>query len=124
MTKEKVTTYRLGTMTLNQIDNLAESTGMSKANVVQTAIDRMYQQEIKTMQTYTNIDERYGDQVQATIADYQELNSDGNFIEIHGEIRELLSDTPGDYEVVAVAQDTIANQRNNDRLLDEYSKTK
>lgn len=49
MTKEKVTTYRLGTMTLNQIDSLAESTGMSKANVVQTAIDRMYQMETQTM---------------------------------------------------------------------------
>ena len=61
-------------------------------------------QETQTMKTYTNTDERYGEQVEATMADYQALNPEGEFVEIDGEIRELLSDTPGDYEVVAIEQ--------------------
>lgn len=72
---------------------------------------------------YINIEERYGEQVQATIADYQALNPDGKFVEIHGEIRELLSDTPGDHIVVAIEQETIATQRQRDEMLDEYSKS-
>lgn len=75
------------------------------------------------MSKYINIDERYGEQVETTIADYQELNPDGEFIEIHGEIREILSDTPGDYEVVAVEQDTIQTQKERDQLVDDFSKS-
>lgn len=50
----KVTSYRLPEMTLNQIKLLTESTGSSDANVIAFAIDRMYQQEIKTM-TYEKL---------------------------------------------------------------------
>lgn len=94
------------------------------ANILTIAIDRMYQQEIKTMNIYINTDERYGEPVPATLADYQALNPDGKFVEIHGEIREILSGTPGDYDVVAVAQDTIEAQRQRDKMLDEFGKTK
>lgn len=93
--------------TISQIEALKPLYNGNKTQIVIDAINRMYNQEIKTMKTYTNIDERYGEQTQATIADYQELNPDGKFIEIHGEIRELLSDTPGDYEVVAVEQESL-----------------
>lgn len=75
------------------------------------------------MTTYINTDEKYGEQVEATLADYQALNPDGKFVEIHGEIRELLSDTPGDYDVVAIEQETIDTQRQRDEMLDEYSKS-
>lgn len=50
---------------------------------------------------YINISERYGEQVEVTVSDYQALNPDGQFVEVDNEIRELLSDKPGDYEVVA-----------------------
>lgn len=119
----KVTSYRLPEMTLNQIKALTESTGSSDANVIAFAIDRMFQQELPRMTTYINTDERYGEQVEVALADYQALNPDAKFVEIHGEIRELLSDTPGDYDVVAVAQDIIETQRQRDQMLDEYSKT-
>lgn len=49
----KVTSYRLPEMTLNQIEQLAKTTGSSDANVIAFAIDRMFQQEIKTMTTQT-----------------------------------------------------------------------
>lgn len=49
----KVTSYRLPEMTLNQIKHLAESTGSSDANVIAFAIDRMYQQELNTMNAST-----------------------------------------------------------------------
>lgn len=74
------------------------------------------------MSIYTNIDERYGEQVQATIADYQALNPDGQFVEVGGEIREILSDTPGDYEIVAIEQEIIDTQHEHDDLLDRTSK--
>lgn len=74
------------------------------------------------MTTYTNIDERYGEQVEATIADYQALNPEGKFIEMDGEIRELMSDTPGDYEIVAIATETIETQERNDAILSEYER--
>lgn len=45
----KVTSYRLPEMTLNQIEQLAKSTGSSDANVITIAIDRMYQKEIRNM---------------------------------------------------------------------------
>lgn len=47
----KVTSYRLPEMTLNQIEKLAQQTGSSDANVIAFAIDRMFQQEIKTVNT-------------------------------------------------------------------------
>jgi hypothetical protein len=47
----KTSTYRLTEMTMRQIKKLAEVTGSSDANVISTAIDRMYQQEIPTMTT-------------------------------------------------------------------------
>jgi NADH/NAD ratio-sensing transcriptional regulator Rex len=42
----KVTSYRLPEMTVNQIKQLAESTGSSDANVISIAIDRLHKQEI------------------------------------------------------------------------------
>lgn len=50
---------------------------------------------------FTNISEKYGEAVEVTIQDYQELNPGGKFEIVGDEIRELLSDKPGDYEVVA-----------------------
>lgn len=47
--KENTTSYRLTRLTLDQIDKLAASTGHSKANVIATAIDRMFQEETQTM---------------------------------------------------------------------------
>lgn len=47
MKEEKVSSYRLTALTLRQINELTEETGHSKANVIATAIDRMYQQEIQ-----------------------------------------------------------------------------
>lgn len=64
MTKQ-VTSYRLSLLTLNQIDTLSEHTGQSKANVIQTAIDRMYQQEINEMSTYYITETMLGDQATA-----------------------------------------------------------
>jgi hypothetical protein len=49
----KVTSYRLPEMTLEQIKKLTESTGSSDANVIAFANDRMFQQEIKTMNMTT-----------------------------------------------------------------------
>lgn len=43
--QREVTSYRLPEMTLNQIDALADKLGMSKANVISHAVDRMYQVE-------------------------------------------------------------------------------
>lgn len=43
----KVRSYRLTSMTLEQIKKLTGSTGSSDANVIAFAIDRMYQQEAK-----------------------------------------------------------------------------
>ena len=55
---------------------------------------------------FINVSDRYGDQVEVTIKDYQELNPDGNF-EVKGdEIREYLSDKPGDFEVIARLETT------------------
>jgi hypothetical protein len=52
--KENATkSYRLTALTLRQIDALTEATGHSKANVIATAIDRMYREEIKTMNSST-----------------------------------------------------------------------
>jgi hypothetical protein len=42
------------------------------------------------MNTYTNISERYGEQVQATIEDYRQLNPTGNFEETDDMIVEHL----------------------------------
>lgn len=50
---------------------------------------------------YVNISEKYGDRVEVTIADYKELNPDGQFEIICDEIRERFSNKPGDYDVVA-----------------------
>jgi len=64
MTKQ-VTSYRLSLLTLNQINTLSEHTGQSKANVIQTAIDRMYREEIKDMSTYYITNAMLGDQATA-----------------------------------------------------------
>lgn len=48
--KNPVTSMRLPQPTRNQIDELAARWNVSIANVVTIAIDRMYQQEITTMQ--------------------------------------------------------------------------
>lgn len=113
---------RASVLTTRQLERLTEVLGTSITETVSIAIDRMYQQETQTMKTYTNIDERYGEQTQATIADYQALNPDGKFVEMNGEIHELLSDTIGDYEVVAIEQDIIDTQRERDELLNAHSR--
>lgn len=46
--QRKVTSYRLPDITLRQIEELVTITGASQANVISTAIDRMYQQEKRT----------------------------------------------------------------------------
>lgn len=61
-----------------------------------------------------NISDRYGDQVEATIEDYQELNPTGEFKETDGTIIEILSDEPGDWE-------TVATQPGDHRLSDKIS---
>ena len=70
----------------------------------------LWAENIKTkgeneMKFYTNICDRYGDECRVTIFDYEELNPYGNFEEWGGEIREHFSDTPGDYEVIAIIED-------------------
>jgi|CXWK01.1.fsa_nt_gi predicted DNA-binding protein len=45
MTNTKQTNVRLSVMTRRQLDTLTESTGMSQSGVIQTAIDRMFQQK-------------------------------------------------------------------------------
>lgn len=47
----KVTSYRLPEMTLTQIEQLSRQAGASDANIITIAIDRMFRQEIKTMNT-------------------------------------------------------------------------
>lgn len=50
-----------------------------------------------------NVSERYGDPVEVTIEDYQELNPDGRFeFDHNGNIREYFGDdNSGNFEVVA-----------------------
>lgn len=61
------------------------------------------------MTTYINISERYGEQVEATIADYLALNPNGKFIETENEIRELnvYGPYPQDYEIVATTAERV-----------------
>lgn len=47
MTNTKQTNVRLSVMTRRQLDTLTELTGMNQSEVIQTAIDRMFQQENK-----------------------------------------------------------------------------
>ena len=54
MTNTKQTNVRLSVMTRRQLDTLAELTGMNQSEVIQTAIDRMYQQENK-MSSYIHV---------------------------------------------------------------------
>ena len=54
MTNTKQTNVRLSVMTRRQLDTLAESTGMNQSEVIQTAIDRMFQQERK-MSNYIHV---------------------------------------------------------------------
>ena len=62
---------------------------------------------------FTNVSDKYGDQVKVTIEDYRELNPTGIF-EVKGdEIREYFSDKPGDFEIVArraTAKEIIARR--------------
>lgn len=51
-----VSSYRLPTHTESQIDALAARLGMSKANVITLAVDRMYREETRTMQTPYAVD--------------------------------------------------------------------
>lgn len=119
MTKEKTTSYRLGQMTLNQIDTLATATGLSKANVVQTAIDRMYQQEIKTM-TKKFIYKGFDVEITEQLGGYgfETTDEDGNGISFPNP----QLNTPA-YATVAVA--TAEAKRRITRFLDgiEYDKT-
>jgi len=103
--KDKPTTYRLARRTLEQIDQLAKMTGHSKANVIQTAIDRMYQQETRTMKTYIVTNERYSNEpVPTTLADLEQLardhDWDAEFTETHRNGADIIVDNRGD--VVAV----------------------
>ena len=54
MPNTKQTNVRLSVMTRRQLDTLSEVTGMNQSKVIQTAIDRMYQQENK-MSNYIHI---------------------------------------------------------------------
>lgn len=45
------TSFRLSDMTTRQLAELIAVTGLTQSEVMSTAIDRMYQQEIKTMNT-------------------------------------------------------------------------
>lgn len=56
------------------------------------------------MTTFINISERYGEQVEVTMADYLELNPTGTFVQNDKSIREEMPN--GDYEIVAEWQDT------------------
>lgn len=63
------------------------------------------------MTTFINISKQYGEQVEATVTDYQELNPEGKFVEKHGQIREYFSGTPGDYVIVAQSEENIRQIR-------------
>lgn len=70
MTNTKQTNVRLSVMTRRQLDTLAESTGMNQSEVIQTAIDRLYQQEKQTMNAndeYLEIVDTYDMNVSGTI---------------------------------------------------------
>lgn len=43
---------------------------------------------------FVNGDERYGDDVNVTVADYEQLNPEGDFRLVDGEIREYFENTP------------------------------
>jgi len=51
----KVTSYRLTDMTLRQIKELATNMGASDANVIATAIDRMYRETARPTQIASNV---------------------------------------------------------------------
>ncbi len=52
-----------------------------------------------------NVCDRYGDQVEVSISDYQGLNPEGRFeFDGSGNIIEVFSDKPGDFEVIAEIQ--------------------
>lgn len=61
------------------------------------------------MTTFINISERYGEQVEVTIADYQALNPNGCFEIVDNDIRELnvYGPYPQDYEIVATTSERI-----------------
>lgn len=46
MTHKKTTSYRLHPYTLDQLERLAVKSGMSKTQVLEMAIDRLYVQEL------------------------------------------------------------------------------
>ena len=48
------------------------------------------------MRKYINIDERYGEPVEVVVTDYEELNPEGEFVEVNGQIRELRHYPPYD----------------------------
>lgn len=51
MTERKVTSFRLTVLASRQLAELTAALEMNNSEIVSTAIDRMYQQEIKTMTT-------------------------------------------------------------------------
>jgi len=55
-------------------------------------------------QKFVNISERYGERVEVTIADYEELNPGGHFEIVGDEIREYSNDPTGGYVVIARKQ--------------------
>lgn len=62
------------------------------------------------MRIYINIDERYGDRAECTIADYQRLNPTGYFFEVGDQIREYIDAKPYSVRIprcVAVLSDSV-----------------
>lgn len=56
---------------------------------------------------YINIDERYGEQVEATLSDYLELNPEGKFVQTDDNIAEWLSPTARAPIVIAVSKEAF-----------------
>lgn len=85
----------------NMLDELAEIYG-SVSSALRIAIENEYRRAKMYKPTHKNVSERYGEQEQATLEDYQELNQDGRFeVDHNGNIVEYFSDGPGDWEIVA-----------------------
>lgn len=99
----KVTSYRLPEMTLNQLKALTETTGSSDANVIAFAIDRMYQQEMKTMNSQTATLRFVAQSGHAWEEQYDSLNDANDAIpavvKTHGDIEKVyLLDEDGDID--------------------------
>jgi hypothetical protein len=73
------TSYRLPQITLDQIEQLRQATQMTQAEIVQTAIDRMFREEIKMTATYTVVSDRFAQEPTETTLDqfYKDAESLG-----------------------------------------------